>query len=384
MSEFEVLTRKRLLKSARIKNAAAPQKAGQHEMDTHVFTTILNGTMANDRHMTNDLNGLNESQSCDSNSGQTLHKSVLLDEALEWWCSATARNTGVFIDCTFGRGGHSRALLQQTSVKQLIVFDKDPAAITTAQQLHDELKTANVATDFMIAHRSFAELQAVANDLDVAGKVNGILMDLGVSSPQLDEAARGFSFMKDGPLDMRMDFSKGLTAAQWLAEVDEKTLADVIYQYGEEKQSRRIARKIIEARAVKSLATTAELADLVCQVVPRRVVGKHPATRTFQAIRMFINAELDDLRQGLDAAFQVLAPGGRLVVLSFHSLEDRIVKQFMNGIAKPAILPRGLPIRADQIAPAAKLCLKAQKPQTAEVAVNPRARSAILRVIEKV
>lgn len=314
---------------------------------------------------------------------QHLHKSVMWDETLEWWSNENITGkSGLFVDCTFGRGGHSRALINLKTNAELLVFDKDPEAIEVATKLAEE--TVASGQKMNVFHSSYADIAGVLEKNGYSQKVDGILMDLGVSSPQLDEAERGFSFMRNGPLDMRMNSSAGMTAAEWLAKVDEKTLADVIYQLGEEKQSRRIAKKIVMARAEKPIETTAELADLVCQVVPRRVVGKHPATRTFQAIRMHINNELGDLQQGLKGAFEMLAPGGKLVVLSFHSLEDRIVKRFMQQHSKPADLPRGLPVLAADIAPPGKVCVKGSKPRDEEINVNPRARSAILRVIEKV
>ncbi len=326
---------------------------------------------------------------------QHLHRSVLLDEALNWWCfdqqsvdiceNAVYQNTEersvseVFVDCTFGRGGHSRSLLARKEDAELLVFDKDPAAIQVAEVLREEQ-----GSRVHVAHHSFADIQKVVTELGFYQKISGILMDLGVSSPQLDEPERGFSFMRNGPLDMRMDTSQGETAAEWLHRVDEKTLADVIYRLGEEKLSRRIAKKIVEVRAETPIKTTGELAAIVSQVIVKRVAGKHPATRTFQAIRMHINSELDDLRIGLEGAFESLKVGGRLVVLSFHSLEDRIVKQFMQRYSKPAELPRGLPILAEKRVIPGKLCVKGQKPNADEISSNPRARSAILRVIEKV
>lgn len=318
----------------------------------------------------------------DKMESQTVHKSVLLDEALEWWtAAATAVQRPVFIDCTFGRGGHSRALLRQLPGAHLIVFDKDPSAIEAAQLLAAEPGHQERVT---VIHESFAVLKDIVAERGLVGHISGVLMDLGVSSPQLDEAERGFSFMREGPLDMRMDCSSGQTAAEWLQHVDEQTLANVLFLLGEEKQSRKIARKIVMARQESPIENTAQLAELVCQVSPRRVAGKHPATRTFQAIRIFINRELDDLKQGLEAAFDVLAPTGHLVVLSFHSLEDRIVKQFMQRMSKPKELPRRLPVPASALVMPGKCCVKGQRPCAEEVATNPRARSAILRVLEKV
>jgi len=304
------------------------------------------------------------------------HASVLLDDTVNW---CVTDPEGVYIDCTFGRGGHSQLILQNLGPKgRLVVFDKDPAAIAVAEAINDPRLT--------VIHDSFARLGHHIEELLLAGQVTGILMDLGVSSPQLDDAERGFSFMRSGPLDMRMNSSAGETAAQWLANVDEKTLAHVIYRYGEEKMSRRIARKICETRVEKPLTTTGELAALIETVVPRRhgKGSKHPATRTFQAIRIFLNQELEDLELGLVQAVKVLQHQGRLVVLSFHSLEDRIVKRFMQSQAMAHDqLPAKLPVRADTLKPEFKLLVKGVKPKDQEVEHNARARSAVLRVGER-
>ena len=314
------------------------------------------------------------------------HKSVLLDEALEWWKTNPG---GVYIDCTFGRGGHTKALYSQlNSSATLVVFDKDKTAIEYAGELKAELETqANgKGAEFIIVHDSFANLGAHIESLGFAGKVSGILMDLGVSSPQLDDAERGFSFMRSGPLDMRMNRTEGQTAAEWLQEVSEKELAHVIWKYGEDKLSRKIARKICEVRAEQSIETTSELAEIIESVVPKRFGAgkKHPATRTFQAIRIFINKELEDLEAGLDAAYNVLDDRGRLVVLSFHSLEDRIVKRFMQKKAKAHDqLPSKLPVLAASLVPEFQLLVKGGKAKEFEVEHNVRARSAVLRVGER-
>ena len=282
---------------------------------------------------------------------------------------------GRYLDGTFGRGGHARGVLQRLGPGgRLLLMDKDPEAIAEAER--------SFGGDPRVAIRrgSFATLGAweQARDLD------GVLFDLGVSSPQLDVAERGFSFGKDGPLDMRMDPDSGESAAQWLARADEAEIAEVLWRYGEEKQSRRIARAIVARRAVKPLTRTAELAELVAGVVPRGKDRSHPATRSFQAIRIHINRELADLEAGLDAALAALRPGGRLAVISFHSLEDRIVKRFMRDESRPPVLPRRLPVRAaDLPAPRLQLVGKATRPGEAEVAANPRARSAVLRVAER-
>ncbi|MBZ4184914.1 MAG: 16S rRNA (cytosine(1402)-N(4))-methyltransferase RsmH [Xanthomonadaceae bacterium] len=284
------------------------------------------------------------------------------------------RADGTYLDGTFGRGGHARGVLQRLGPQgQLLVMDKDPEAIAVAMQL------ATVDARLHWRRGSFAELaqwSATARGLD------GILLDLGVSSPQLDVAARGFSFGKDGPLDMRMDPETGESAAQWLAHASEKDIADVLWVHGEERQSRRIARAIVARRAQEPLLRTAQLADLIASVMPRGDSKTHPATRSFQAIRIHINRELSDLEAGLDAALQQLKPGGRLAVISFHSLEDRIAKQFLLRHAKAPPANRRMPVEV-AFTPTLKLVGGAQKASAAELATNPRARSAVLRVAEK-
>ena len=284
------------------------------------------------------------------------------------------REDGTYLDGTFGRGGHARGVLQRLGDGgRLLLMDKDPEAIRTAER--------EFGADPRVAIRrgSFAAL----GDWDAArAGLDGVLFDLGVSSPQLDVAERGFSFGKDGPLDMRMDPDSGESAAQWLARADEREIADVLWLYGEEKQSRRIARAIVARRAAAPLTRTAELAELIAATVPRGAQKIHPATRSFQAIRIFINRELDDLERGLDAALAALRPGGRLVVISFHSLEDRIVKRFIAGRAKAPPANRRLPVEIAFV-PTLKIVADAQKADEAELAANPRARSAVLRVAEK-
>ncbi len=305
---------------------------------------------------------------------QDAHQSVLLDEAVQY---LVCNPGGRFIDGTFGRGGHSGLILRQLNEQgRLIGIDKDPEAVAMGEVL------AERDSRFSICHGSFAELA------DMAGRrswdsVDGVLLDLGVSSPQLDDARRGFSFMRDGPLDMRMDTTRGVSAAQWLNTADEKAIADVIWRYGEERFSRRIARSVVAKRQEEPMATTRQLAELVSQAVPRKEKNKHPATRTFQAIRIFINQELDDLEIGLKAAVDRLAPGGRLVVISFHSLEDRIVKRFMRDLARGPQLPRGLPVTVDQSESPFSLVTKALKADEEEVESNVRARSAVMRVLER-
>lgn len=284
------------------------------------------------------------------------------------------RGDGTYLDGTFGRGGHARGVLQRLGDGgRLLLMDKDPEAIRTAERAF--------GADPRVAIRrgSFAAL----GDWDaVRAGLDGVLFDLGVSSPQLDVAERGFSFGRDGPLDMRMDPDSGESAAQWLARADEREIADVLWRYGEEKQSRRIARAIVARRAAAPLTRTAELAELIAATVPRGAQKIHPATRSFQAIRIFVNRELDDLERGLDAALAALRPGGRLVVISFHSLEDRIVKRFIAGHAKAPPANRRLPVEIAFV-PTLKIVADAQKADEAELAANPRARSAVLRVAEK-
>lgn len=284
------------------------------------------------------------------------------------------RGDGTYLDGTFGRGGHARGVLQRLGDGgRLLLMDKDPEAIRTAERAF--------GADPRVAIRrgSFA---ALADWDAVRAGLDGVLFDLGVSSPQLDVAERGFSFGRDGPLDMRMDPDSGESAAQWLARADEREIADVLWQYGEEKQSRRIARAIVARRAAAPLTRTAELAELIAATVPRGAQKIHPATRSFQAIRIFVNRELDDLERGLDAALAALRPGGRLVVISFHSLEDRIVKRFIAGHAKAPPANRRLPVEIAFV-PTLKIVADAQKADEAELAANPRARSAVLRVAEK-
>ncbi len=284
---------------------------------------------------------------------------------------------GVYVDGTFGRGGHSRHILQQLGAQaRLLVFDKDPAAIAVAHQL--QLADARVT----VIHDDYA---ALGRQLDLLGidLVDGILLDLGVSSPQIDEAARGFSFMRDGPLDMRMDTSRGETAARWLAQADQQQIKEVIANYGEERFALRIAKAIIARRESSPLRTTGELAQLVASVIPTREKGQHPATRTFQAIRVHINDELAQLARTLPLALSRLKPGGRLVIISFHSLEDRMVKQFFATAASPGQALARLPISEKDMPQPYALLLARQKADASEVAGNVRARSAVMRVLER-
>ncbi len=285
---------------------------------------------------------------------------------------------GMYVDATFGRGGHAAAILQRLGPQgRLLAIDKDPDAIAVARE-----RFAGEPR-FSIFHGSFAELGAAVDAAGVRGRVDGLLLDLGVSSPQLDDASRGFSFMRDGPLDMRMDISRGLSAAQWLAQAGEGEIARVLKELGEERFARRIARAIVSTRQATPLETTRQLAKLVTEAIPRWEPDKNPATRSFQAIRIFINRELDDLRDCMDQVVDVLAVGGRLAVISFHSLEDRIVKRFMRDEARGDDFPVGLPVTVDQLRPTLRVVGKAVRPSPEEVDVNPRARSAVLRVAEK-
>ena len=282
---------------------------------------------------------------------------------------------GRYLDGTFGRGGHAKGVLAQLGPQgRLLVMDKDPEAIAVAHALRDA--DARVS----VYHGSFADMDQWS---EATAGVDGILLDLGVSSPQLDVAERGFSFGKDGPLDMRMDTTRGESAAEWIARADEREIADVLFEFGEERQSRRIARAIVAERTRTPLTRTAQLASLIASVMPRGDSKIHPATRSFQAIRIFINSELDDLRRGLRSAVSVLNPGGRLAVISFHSLEDRITKQYFASLAKAPPTDRRMPV-AVEFTPTLKLIGGAGKGTDEEIAMNPRARSAVLRVGEKV
>jgi 16S rRNA (cytosine1402-N4)-methyltransferase len=283
---------------------------------------------------------------------------------------------GIYVDGTFGRGGHSKLILERLGGKGiLIALDKDPAAISAGKQWRDRR--------FRIVHSSFVQLAEVLSKQGVE-MVDGILLDLGVSSPQLDDAERGFSFRFDAPLDMRMDVSSGITAAQWLATVDEGLLGEVIHDYGEERFAKQIARSIVAARTIQPIDTTRQLAELVGKAVRTREPGQNPATRTFQAIRIYLNQELEELARVLPGCVKHLKSGGRLVVISFHSLEDRIVKHFMRDMAEGDKLPRDIPVRASEI-PRGKLNLigKAVRAGVMEMKDNPRARSAVMRVAER-
>lgn len=303
------------------------------------------------------------------------HAPVLLGEAL---AGLGVRPDGRYLDATFGRGGHARALqMKLGSSGRLLVVDRDPDAVASArQQLGDDPRVR-------IAHGSFGALDRLVPAEWPGRGFDGILFDLGVSSPQLDSPERGFSFMRDGPLDMRMDPGTGPTAAQWLMHVGEEDLARIIRRLGEERFARRIARAIVARREQAPIARTADLAAIVAAAVRTREPGKHPATRTFQAIRMHINAELEELERGLEASLALLAPGGRLCVIAFHSLEDRLVKSFMRRHATVDPVYAGLPDIPAAARPKLRVVGKPAKPAASEIAGNPRARSATLRVAER-
>ncbi|MDG2943595.1 16S rRNA (cytosine(1402)-N(4))-methyltransferase RsmH [Exercitatus varius] len=309
------------------------------------------------------------------------HATVLLHEAVQ---GLALKDQGIYIDATFGRGGHSRLILSKLSPNgRLIGVDRDPRAVAEAKKIQD--------SRFQIEHNSFSAIPEICEKYGLIGKIDGILLDLGVSSPQLDDAERGFSFMKDGPLDMRMDTTKGLSAAEWLAQVNEDDLAWVLKTFGEERFAKRIAAAIVNYNksAVEKneeiLHRTLQLAELISNAVPFKDKHKHPATRSFQAIRIFINSELEELESVLQSALTVLAPQGRLSVISFHSLEDRMVKRFMRKQSRGEQLPKGLPLREDQIQRHCTLRTigKSIRPGEREIAMNPRSRSAVLRIAEK-
>lgn len=304
------------------------------------------------------------------------HTPVLLNEILQ---GLSIRPDGCYVDCTFGRGGHSKAILKNLQERgRLIAFDKDPDAINAIDDL--------LLTDkrFTLLHGSYSMLKEVAAKNNMLHQVDGILMDLGVSSPQLDNADRGFSFKNDGPLDMRMDNSHGITAADWLNTAREKEIATILKTYGEERFARRIAKEIVKTRIKNKILTTLQLAELISKTVPIREKDKHPATRSFQAIRIFINRELDELKDTLAQTIDVLATGGKLVVISFHSLEDRIVKRFMRDESRGDNFPPELPVATNLLKPRLKLVGKAIYPSLQEIALNARARSAVLRIAERI
>ncbi|AKP34286.1 16S rRNA (cytosine(1402)-N(4))-methyltransferase RsmH [Yersinia aleksiciae] len=305
------------------------------------------------------------------------HTSVLLDEAVN---GLNIRDNGIYIDGTFGRGGHSRLILSQLGPEgRLIAIDRDPQAIEAAKSITDPR--------FSIVHGPFSELAHYVRELDLVGRIDGILLDLGVSSPQLDDPERGFSFMRDGPLDMRMDPTRGLSAAEWLMKASADDIAWVLKTFGEERFAKRLAKAIVERNLTQPMTRTKELADLIANASPFREKHKHPATRSFQAIRIYINSELEEIERALDGAHEVLAPEGRLSVISFHSLEDRIVKNFIRQRSRGPQVPAGLPLTEAQLRSMGGRTMKSigkMMPADAEVAENPRARSSVLRFAERI
>ena len=306
-------------------------------------------------------------------TGGAAHLTVLLKEAID---ALAIRAEGVYLDATFGRGGHSRRILACLNEKgRLVAVDRDPMAISFGRAINDPR--------FHLVHRAFGELADVAIDAGIE-VVDGVLFDLGVSSPQFDDGERGFSFRHDAPLDMRMDTTRGETAAEWLARAEIREITEVIRSYGEERFAFQIAKKVVATRLEQPIVTTGQFAALVRATVRTREPGQDAATRSFQALRIHINQELSQLALALPQALDLLRPGGRLVVISFHSLEDRIVKNFMRTQSSADSLPKSLPVRADQLPkPRLRLVGKAAKPSAAEIAANPRARSAVMRAAEK-
>jgi len=306
------------------------------------------------------------------------HRPVLLDEATG---ALAIRPDGLYVDGTYGRGGHARAILGRLGAQgRLLVMDRDPEAIAAAESEHGEDERVT------IIHDEYADLDRYLEKLGLLEKVDGLLLDLGVSSPQLDNAARGFSFQAAGPLDMRMNPGQGQSAADWLMTASEQEISDVLWRLGEEKYARRIARRIVELRVEEPLIDTRQLAELIRQCVPAGRERKHPATRSFQAIRIRINAELEQLQQLLERLFRILRVGGRVAIISFHSLEDRLVKRFFRQQSTAPAVPRGLPLRESERQRNQRLRLvgKAVKPSAREIGENPRARSAVLRVAERI
>ena len=306
-------------------------------------------------------------------SASLKHRSVLLQEAIE---ALEINPDGIYIDGTFGRGGHARAILEHLGPQgRLLALDRDPQAIAAAQYIKDQR--------LIVAHRAFAEMVDAARQAGFMA-VDGVLLDIGVSSPQIDEGERGFSFRFDAPLDMRMDTTRGETAASFLATADIKEITEIIRNYGEERFAFQIAKKIVAARNERPVTTTGELATIVRQAVRSRELGQDPATRTFQALRIHVNQELEQLTLVLPLTLELLKAGGRLVVISFHSLEDRIVKRFMREQASHDRLPRNLPLRTvDLPKPRLRLVGKPIRAKTEEIEANPRARSAVMRVAER-
>ena len=310
------------------------------------------------------------------NTKKVEHLPVLLAETMEL---LAVHPGGVYVDATFGRGGHSGAILERLGAQgRLLAIDRDPQAVETARALAaDEPR-------LLVEHAEFSRLAELAERHGLAGRVDGVLLDLGVSSPQLDLPERGFSFLQDGPLDMRMNpHPEAPTAARWLAGATEREISKVLWEFGEERFSRRIARAIVQARAERPIERTAQLAEIVAKAHPAWEKGRHPATRSFQAIRILVNRELEEIESVLEQALEVLAPGGRMAVISFHSLEDRLVKRFFKAGARGDRLPKGVPVTVEQQRPRLRLLGSKRRASEAEVAANPRARSAVLRGAEK-
>lgn len=304
-----------------------------------------------------------------------LHESVLKKEVIK---ALSIKPDGVYIDATFGRGGHSESILNSLGPHgRLVAIDRDPEAVEAA------LKLQKCDTRLSVIHANFSRIGMIPETSELLNSTDGILFDLGVSSPQLQDPSRGFSFMRDGPLDMRMNPAEGVTARDWINSAKETEIADTLYKFGEERFSRRIARRIITARESQYISTTGQLAEIVKEAIPVWKKERHPATQVFQAIRILINRELDELKLGLLGALNLLRLGGRLVVISFHSLEDRIVKQFITARVTGDKFPRNLPITSDVLRPQLKKVKNARKARPEEVYQNPRARSAVMRVAEK-
>ena len=303
------------------------------------------------------------------------HVTVMLQEAVD---ALAIKPDGIYVDGTFGRGGHSRLILSRLGPNgRLLAIDRDPLALAEAQTIDDPR--------FEMIPGAFSGLAEYLRERDLAGQVDGLLLDLGVSSPQLDDAERGFSFQKDGPLDMRMDPTSGISASEWLAKAEADDIAWVLKEFGEERFAKKIGRAIVHDRVEKPFTRTRQLAELIARLIPTKEKNKHPATRSFQAIRIYINSELEEVERAMEGALEVLAPAGRLAIISFHSLEDRLVKQFIRKQEKGPEVPRGLPLTEAQLAVGRtmKSIGKAMKPSDAEIDANPRSRSAVLRVAER-
>ena len=302
------------------------------------------------------------------------HVTVMLQEAVD---ALAIKPEGIYVDGTFGRGGHSRLILSRLGPNgRLLAIDRDPLAIAEAQTIEDPR--------FEMIPGAFSGLATYLRERELVGKIDGLLLDLGVSSPQLDDAERGFSFQKDGPLDMRMDPTSGISAAEWLAKAEADDIAWVLKEFGEERFAKKIGRAIVHDRVEKPFIRTRQLAELIARLIPIKE-KKHPATRSFQAIRIYINSELEEVERAMEGALEVLAPAGRLAIISFHSLEDRLVKQFIRKQEKGPEVPRGLPLTEAQLAVGRTLKSigKAMKPSDGEIEANPRSRSAVLRVAER-